>query len=354
MNHTKLFIPGPTEVMPEILEVLSTPQIGHRSAECVELLIRLCDGLSPVFGTKRPALLESCPATALMEAGIRNLVPERSLHLRCGAFSDRWAKVAQSAGRETVECTVEWGEANLPDALARALSEHDVDAVCVTHNETSTGVMNPLAEIAAVVREHDDVLLLVDCVTSLAGAPLEFDTLGIDLAFASTQKCLALPGGFTVYAVSERALERSRAAEAKGWLLDFVRATEGLAEGKSIATPSIPHLYALELQLSRIAAEGLDNRYARHTQMAERTRAWAKDRGLSMFSPDGFHSPTVSTIRAGDIDVAALCKALAERGFAISNGYGKLKGETMRIGHMGDHTLAGVEALLGTIDECLA
>jgi predicted phosphoserine aminotransferase len=353
MSHRKLFIPGPTEVMPEILEVLSTPQIGHRSKDCVELLQRLCHGLSPLFGTSRPALLESCPATALMEAGIRNLVPKRSLHLRCGAFSDRWSKVAASTGREAIDCTVEWGEANLPEAVAQALSEHKVDAVCVTHNETSTGVMNPLAEIAAVIREHDDVFLLVDCVTSLAGAPLDFDELGIDLAFASTQKCLALPGGFTVYAVSERALERSQQAEAKGWLLDFVRATEGLAEGKSVATPSIPHLYALELQLSRIAAEGLENRFARHTAMAERTRQWAKDRGLSMFSPDGYHSPTVSTIRSGDIDVAALNKALAERGFEISNGYGKLKGITMRIGHMGDHTLEGVEELLGTIDECL-
>ena len=231
--------------------------------------------------------------------------------------------------------------------------------MCVTHSETSTGVHQPDGQEIAAVPFARSPRTRWSCSSIAVTQPGWCAELRLRRAGESTwrwprtQKCLALPGGFTVYAISERALERSRAAEGKGWLLDFVRATDGLAAGKSVATPSIPHLFALELQLSRIASEGLENRFARHTAMAERTRAWAAGHGLSMFSPDGYHSPTVSTIRTGDIDVAALNKQLAERGLEISNGYGKLKGITMRIGHMGDHTLEGLDELLRTIDECL-
>jgi aspartate aminotransferase-like enzyme len=214
--------------------------------------------------------------------------------------------------------------------------------------------MNPLRELTAIAREQQDLLVMVDAVTSFAGAPIDCDELGLDLVFASTQKCLALPPGFTVYAVSRRALERAATVPHRGWLLDFVRAFEGLEKGETPATPSLPHLFALDLQLERIAAEGIEVRYARHRQMAERCRAWARGRGMQMFGAPEHLSPTVSTIAAGKLDVAALTSKLKAQGFAISNGYGKLKGSTFRIGHMGDHRLEGLERLLQTIDRVLA
>jgi predicted phosphoserine aminotransferase len=354
MTHDVLFIPGPTEVRPEILAAMSRPMIGHRSSACKDLVLRLARGLSPIFGTARPALFETCPATALMEAAMRNLVRKRVLVLTCGAFSERWHKIAQTCGKEADALAVEWGRANGPDELARALASGRYDAVTITHNETSTGAMNPLAELAGVARRHDDVVVMVDVVSSLAGAPVDFDTNGLDLAFAGSQKCLALPPGLTVYALSERALARAAEVAGRGWLLDFVRAAKAFETGETSATPSIPHLFALEAQLAAIAAEGLPARFGRHAAMARRTQRFAKDVGLSMFPEPSAWSPTVSTLSAGAVDVERLIAAVRKRGFVLSNGYGKLKGRTFRIGHMGDHAPERLEALLSAIQEALA
>ncbi len=358
-RHDRLFIPGPTEVYPEILQQLARPQFGHRSPHCVAMVGRLREKLAPVFGTAQHVLFESCPATALMEAAIRNLVPTRSLHLTCGAFSERWHRVALACGREADSVSVEWGAVLYPDQLRAALDAKRYDAVCITHNETSTGVMNPLPELAAVLREFPDTLLLVDAVTSLAGAPLDFDRLGLDLAFASTQKCLALPAGFTVYALSERALVQAQEVPNRGWLLDFVRAAAGLAAGKPIATPSIPHLYALDAQLDRIAIEGLGQRFLRHQQMATRVRAWCAANGLRMFGDPEHLSPTTAAIRTqrrggASLDIAALLASARDGGFVIGNGYGRLAGETFRIGHMGDHSVAELDRLLEVLEASLA
>ncbi len=346
MSHDVLFIPGPTEVRPEILAAMSRPMIGHRSAACKELVLRLREKLRPVFGTQAHVLFETCPATALMEAGMRNLARKRALVLTCGAFSERWHQIALACGKEADVLAVDWGRANGADAVAAALATGRHDVVTVTHNETSTGVINPLREIAAVVRRHPDVLLMVDAVTSLAGVPLEFDELGLDLAFAGTQKCLALPPGLTVFALSDRALARAAEVPARGWLMDFVRMAKGFQAGETSATPSLPHMFALDLQLDCIRAEGLSRRFERHAQMARMTQDWATRRGLAMFPDEGCRSPTVSTIRAGTLDLDAFLGAVRKKGFVVSNGYGKLKGATFRIGHMGDHSPETLQRLL--------
>jgi predicted phosphoserine aminotransferase len=328
---------------------MARPLIGHRSSACKELVQRLRPKLAPLFGTAGLPLFESCPATALMEAGVRNLVRERALVLTCGAFSERWHEIALGAGKRADALPVDWGRANRAGELRRALATGAYDAVTITHNETSTGVMNPLPELTAAAREFD-VLVLVDAVSSLAGAPVDFDRNGIDFCFAGVQKCLALPPGLSVYALSERALRRAAEIPGRGWLLDFVRAVRGLDKGETPATPSIPHLFALEAQLDAIAAEGLPARFARHAAMAERTRAWAAARGLSMYSEAPHHSPTVSAIAAGGRDVEALVRRARAAGFVLSNGYGKLKGLTFRIGHMGDHRIEALERLLASLE----
>jgi aspartate aminotransferase-like enzyme len=297
-------------------------------------------------------LFESCPATALMEAGIRNLVKKRVLVLACGAFSERWHQIALSCGKESDALSVEWGKANGVEDLARALATKRYDAVTITHNETSTGAMNPLAALASIARQHE-VMILVDAVSSLGGAPIDFDKNGLDLVFAGTQKCLAVPPGITVYALSQRALEKASQVKDRGWLLDFVRAKKGFEKGETTATPSISHLFALDAQLDAILTEGLPARYERHATMARRTQVFAKEVGLEMFPDADALSPTVSTISRGSCDVEKLLAAVRKKGWVVSNGYGKLKGQTFRIGHMGDHTVAGLDNLLQALREAI-
>jgi predicted phosphoserine aminotransferase len=353
-DHPVLFIPGPTEVDDELLRLMAMPMLGHRDPKFVAVAQRVCSRLRGLFLTQQHAAFETCAATALMEAGIRNLVPRgaRSLHLVGGAFGERWQKIAKLCGRDAEAMTVPMGHAHDPAALRQRLEQGPpVAAVCITHNETSTGVLQPLAALAAAVRAaQPHALVLVDVVTSVAGAELRFDDWGLDLAFAGTQKCLALPPGITAYAVSQRALERAQTVEERGFLLDLPRAVRDTVEGKTLATPCVPLVYALDRQLERIEHEGLEARWNRHAAMRERTLAWAGRAGFVPFVADAAaRSPTVSCIDARGGDVEALAKRASAAGFKIDKGYGDLKGKAFRIGHMGDHPIARLETLLAAI-----
>lgn len=350
-DHPILFIPGPTEVDAELRSIMAMPMLGHRDAKFVAVVQDVCQQLHTLFATAQHAAFETCAATALMEAGIRNLVPRggRTLHLVCGAFSERWQKIAKLCGRDAEAMTVPLGHGHDADALrARLQQGPPVAAVMITHNETSTGVLEPLQQLAAVVREcQPDALVCVDVVTSLAGAAVRFDDWGLDFAFAGTQKCLALPPGLCVYALSDRAMARAATVEERGFLLEFVRSVKDTNEGKTIATPCVPLVYALQRQLQRVAAETLDGRQARHLAMREATLAWADRAGFAPFVADAaLRSPTVSCIDARGADVEALAKKAAAAGFKLDKGYGDLKGKAFRIGHMGDHPLTRLQQLL--------
>ena len=346
-DHPILFIPGPTEVDPELREIMAMPLLGHRDPKFVATVQTVCQQLRGLFLTAQNAAFETCAATALMEAAIRNFVPRgaRTLHLTGGAFGSRWHKIAGCCGREAEAVAVPLGEAHDPAKLRALLTARtpdggpDIAAVCITHNETSTGVLQPLAELAAVVREcRPDALMLVDTVTSAAGAELRFDDWGLDFAFAGTQKCLALPPGITCYAVSDRALARAAEVEERGFLLDLPRAVMDTNAGKTLATPCVPLVYGLERQLERIAAETLQTRWARHREMQAMTLHWAATQGFAPFvAAAEARSPTVSCIDAKGDDVEALAARATAAGFKLDKGYGDLKGVAFRIGHMGDH-----------------
>ena len=353
-DHTVLFTPGPTEVMPVILEQMARPVIGHRGPEMQELVSDLIPRARKLFGTREHELyFTACSATGLQEAAIRNCVRRRVLVPVCGAFSERFYQVAVACGAAADSLPVEWGKAVGARAINDMLASGRYDALALVHNETSTGVTNPLAEIATAVRRREDVLLLVDCVSSLGGIPVEVDGNGIDVAFASVQKCLALPPGFSLCAVSNRALERSRNCAGKGYYFDFIRLKAAYDKNLPLATPSISHMFALQTQLRRMEAEGYEARYARHRDMATRVRSWA-ERKFALFAEAGARSETVTCIRnTRGIKVADLVSTLAARGLGLGNGYGKLKELTFRIGHMGDHTIAGIDGLLSAIDEAI-
>ncbi len=352
--HKRLFIPGPTEVLPEVRAKLTIPPVGHRSAEATALGRSVVGKLQRLLHTESPVFLSTSSSSGLMEACIRNGSLKRFLAAVSGAFGDRWYQMARLNGKPADALEVEWGTALRPGRLREALSTGRYDAVLVTHNETSTGVMNPLEEIAAVVREEfPDVFLFVDAVSSLAAVDLDFDALGLDALLAGVQKALAVSPGMAIMAVRERAVERARQVENRGFYFDFVRHYDAFQKRQGITTPSLPHMAALDLQLDRILEETMPVREARHRAMADRTRDWARER-FALFPEAGYESITLTAVRnTRGIDVSDLNRRLAERGAVISDGYGRLKGETFRIAHMGEIRLEEVDELLGWIDEIL-
>jgi predicted phosphoserine aminotransferase len=349
----KLFIPGPTEVGPRILQALATPQIGHRSGDFQELYARVHSRTVEFLRTKQHVYFGTCSATGLMEGAVRNLVEKRCLNLTCGAFSERWHQITLANGKQADAISVEWGDPNTPASVDAALSAGKYDLVTVVHNETSTGVMNPLAEIAAVVKKHPGVLLAVDAVTSMAVVDIPIDELGLDVVFAGSQKGFGLPAGLTVFTVSDAAMERAKSIPHRGYYFDFIDYEKYHLRNQTPATPAIPLLYALDLRLADIASSGRERWFARHLEMAERTRRWGREY-FGLLAKPGYESVSLTTIKnTRSISVDLLNKELGKRGMAISNGYGKLKEKAFRIGHMGDIGIDDLDVLLRSIEEIL-
>jgi predicted phosphoserine aminotransferase len=343
-------LPGPVEVRREILDAQTHWMVGHRSADFSELFARVQGKLRQVFFTANPVIVSTSSGTGLWEGASRNAIRDdrRALHLVNGAFSERWAKVSQANGKEIDVIEVPWGQAITPERVAEMLAAGRYDAVCVVHNETSTGVINPLREIAEVVRRHDDTLLMVDCVSSFLGAELRVDDWGIDVALTSSQKAFALPPGLSFAALGPRVLERARQVPHRGYYFDFLELVAGVEKNNTPSTPAISLIYAADCQLDDILAEGLENRWARHLRLRDSTHEWAARHGFDLFAPPGFRSPTVTAVANNrDVDTRAMAAFMRERGFAIDTGYGKLKGQTFRIAHMGDMSESMLQDILG-------
>ncbi len=353
MPHKRLFIPGPTEVRHENLAALARPQVGHRSPEFSELYTRVVPKLKQLLFTEGRVFLFTSSSTGVWEAAVRNCVRQRVLCCMQGAFSDRWHTVAESNGKQADKLQVEWGKAITAEMVDRALSSGDYDAIAVVHNETSTGVMNHLDEIAAVVRKHGDVMLMVDAVSSMAAAKIPVDEWGIDVCLAGLQKAFSLPAGLAVASVSDRALERARSVEHRGYYFDFLEMLKYDERGQTPSTPAIPQINALDAQLDDILAEGIEARFARHAALAEITQQWAR-RHFALFAEEGFESPSITCVKnTRGISVAELNRELGQQWAMISNGYGKLKEQTFRIGHMGDTQEWEIRGLLATIERIL-
>lgn len=349
------FLPGPSWVRPAIRQAMTAPVVAHRSPSFRALYARLAERLPPLFRTAGEVFVATSSATLMMEAAVVSCVERDVLHLVGGAFSERWLAIARSHGKTADLVSVPWGEAIDPAMVARALARKRYEAVTAVHCETSTGVLNPLAEIAAAVRRESDALLLVDAVSSLAGAPVETDRWGLDVVVTGSQKALALPPGLALAAVSERAAERAAAVSGRGFYTDLLRYRDKHRAGGTITTPCEPLFFALDRQLEEIGAEGVEERWRRHAELARTTRTWAAERGCTPASTDPFHSPTVTCLRPPDgVGAGELVAAAAERGYTVAGGYGEWEGDTVRIGHMGDVGPADLQGLLAALDSGLA
>lgn len=354
--HKKLFIPGPTEVMPDILEAMGTPMIGHRMKEFTALMDEVVPKVQKLFYTNNFIILSTSSGTGMMEGAVRSVVGKKALHTVCGAFSKRWADISKLNGKDYEVIEVPLGKAIKPEMVEAKLNTGEFDALFITHNETATGVMHPLEPYGEILKKYPDIIFCVDAVSSAGGVKIEVDKLGIDILVTSSQKCFALPPGLAIVTVSEKALKKAETVKNRGYYFDIIQFKKywDTKNHQTHTTPSISHIFALNKELDKILnVEGLENRFKRHIDMAKITREWAKN-NFKIFPEEGYESITLTTIEnTKGISVANLNQELGKRGAAISNGYGDLKEKTFRIAHMGDLTVDDVKWVIGEIDDIL-
>ncbi len=353
--HKKLFIPGPVEVRDDILQKMATPMIGHRTKDASALQRGISEKLQKLMYTNNMILLSTSSGSGLMEGSVRCCTLKRAAVFSVGAFGNRWFKMAESNGVPADLYSSEPGKPTTPEMVDKALSTGKYDLITITHNETSTGIMNPAEEIAEVMKKYPEVVWCMDAVSSMAGTKIEVDRLGVDICITSTQKCLGLPPGMAICSFSEKAAAAAEKVKFRGTYLDLLELYKYIQKKdyQYPSTPSLSHMFALDYQLDRIMEEGIENRFARHFEMAKVVRAWAK-KNFAMFPEERYASNTLTTVKnTRGISVSDLNKKLGERGYMISNGYGELKEITFRIAHMADATLDEIRELLALIDSLI-
>ena len=355
-DHIRLHIPGPVEISPDTYEAMATPMIGHRSKDFVALYDDIHPRLQEMLGTKQPVFLSTSSAWGVMEGCLRNLVAKKVLCCCSGAFSDKWVDVARRCGKDAEALQYDWGVPVDPAEIDAKLATGEFDTVTFIHNETSTGVTNPLAEVAAVVRKYDDVCLVTDTVSSFSVVPIDFDALGVDVLLTGSQKALALPPGLAIFTVSDRAFDRAATIDDRGYYFDFHEFKKNQEKSMTPSTPCIATIYGLRHQLDKVFDEGLENRYARHADLNDTVHEWVAANGFKHFAPEGYRSKGLTCIKNNKgIDVAALGKIMREEHkIQLDGGYGKIKGETFRLSNMGDENEATIANLLSCLDKALA
>lgn len=351
----RLFIPGPINVSEDVLEKMSTQMIGHRGKNASELQKSISENLQTLLCTESAVLLSTSSGTGLMEGSIRSCTLKKAAVFSSGSFGDRWYKMALANNVPADIYKVELGKAINPEMVDEVLSTGEYDLITVTHNETSTGVRNPIEEIGDVVKKYENVIYCVDAVSSAGGIKIEVDKIGIDIIITSVQKALGLPPGMAICTLSQKAVQRAKKVPFRGMYFDLLAMYEYIIKKdyQYPSTPSLSHMFALDYQLDKIIQEGPESRYNRHFEMARLVRLWAK-KHFEIFTDENYLSNTLTVIdNTQGISVSNLNSKLQERGFEIANGYGELKEKTFRISHMGDYTVEDITELLNNIDDIL-
>ncbi|WP_053956990.1 pyridoxal-phosphate-dependent aminotransferase family protein [Inediibacterium massiliense] len=353
--YQKLFIPGPVNVTEDVLQKMATPMIGHRSKDASVLQKSISQKMKKIMSTNNEILLSTSSGTGLMEGAVRSCTKKRAAIFSVGAFGEKWYEMAVANGVSADLFSSELGKATSPKLVDEVLATGKYDLITITHNETSTGIMNPVEEISKVIKKYPEVVFCLDTVSSMGGVNINIDDLGVDICITSTQKCLGLPPGMSICSISQKAIEAAQNVKNRGFYFDLLKLYEYIQKKdyQYPSTPSLPHMFALDYQLDKILDEGLENRFARHKQMAQCVQQWAK-KNFDLFADEAYASYTVTTIKnTKNISVAELNENLSKYGYMISNGYGNLKEKTFRIGHMADTTLKEVQELLAIIEKII-
>ena len=354
------FVPGPTEIRPDILEQLTRPMMPHRNKEFEAMFARIEAGLRDVFLTARPVYVGATSATGFMEMAIRNAPEGKILCLVNGGFSERFAVVAESCSRLVERVVVPWGQTFDLNVVEDRLATRQFVAVTVAHSETSTGVLTDVRTVAELAHRHGAVAL-VDSVSGAGGAEITVDAWGLDFVFTGSQKAFALPAGLAFAVASPDFVERAKRVRDRGFYFDVVQYEKYAEMNQTPTTPATSLLYALEAQMGDIGREGIERRWERHLAMRDATLEWvqavSRRRGvdLSVVAPEGARSPTVTAISLPTGMVPReLLDAVLVRGYTLGSGYGDLKDTTIRIGHMGDHSVDGVKRCLHACESAIA
>jgi aspartate aminotransferase-like enzyme len=346
-----LRIPGPTGLPPSVREAGARQMINHRGPEFAAMLARILDGMKPYFGTTSDIAMITTAGTGGLEAAVVNVLSpgDRVLGVSIGSFGDRFAKIARVYGADVTKIEVEWGQAADPAVLRAELERSPgYKAVLLTHNETSTGVMNPIPELAAVIREvAPEALILVDSVSGLGAVPFEMDPWGIDVVVTGSQKAWMAAPGLAMIAASERAWTAMETATMPRVYLDLRAHRESHATGQTPFTPAIAVVYQVDEGLRLMTAEGAANVFARHEACAAASRAGLAALGFELFADPRHASRTVTAaIVPDDLDWKSFNGELKRRGLVLAGGQGKLTGKIFRLGHLGSVTL---EEILGAM-----
>ena len=353
----KLFIPGPIDVSPKTYQAMTQPVFGHRSADFVNLYQSIQPSLQTLFYTKDPVFISTSSAWGVMEGVLRSVCTKGVLNCCNGAFSDKWNDVSSCMDLENEALKFDWGQPVDPEAVREKLSTGKFDVITFIHNETSTGVMSPIEDIMAVVREFPEVIAIVDSVSSFSAVNIDKDALGIDILLTGSQKALALPPGLALFSVSEKAFKRAEGKTGRGYYFDLLEFKKNHEKGMTPSTPIISLMFGLKSVLEDIFEEGLENRYARHARLNGLVHDWVKKNGFEFFAtPVSCASKSLTCVANNrDLDLPAFIAELKKRhNCVIDGGYGKVKGKTFRISNMGNETDETISTLLAQLDAILA
>ena len=352
-----LFTVGPVACYPEVLQAMGQQMYSHRSKEYFALHYETVRLLQNFISTKNEIFLFSSTGSGFMEASVRNCVRKKMLCCINGSFGERFAEVAESNGIIVEKMAPPLGEPITPSNLDEMLKVHpDVEAVAITHNETSVGLINPLKELVAIAKKHDK-LVFVDAVSSMGGTEINVDDLSIDVCFSSSQKCFGVPPGLGIGSVSDQAMNLSASASNKGWYFDFKVWEEDQKKGRGTpVTPAIPQIAGLNTALKMIERNGGKRWYFDlYMQRNRKIREGIEKLGLSLFPMKGHESPTVNCINAPQgVDGGAIYEKMREKGFELAEGYGPLKKKTFRIGNMGYIEMRDIDLMLEALGDVLS
>jgi len=347
----RLFTVGPVEVFEDTLEAMKRPMMIHRGEDYKRLQRGIVEKLHKVLDTDMHILMVPASASGFLEGVVRSGVHEHMVGLSNGSFGDRWASIGTSNGKKVEKIDVPWGKAIRCFDLAGKI-QPNTEAVTLVSNESSTGVMNPVAEIVKAAKAESDPMVFVDGVTAVGAVDFKLRSQNIDALVFGTQKAFALPPGLAILACTDRLLKTAEKVENRGYYFDLVEIKKAADKDLPLTTPPVSLMYGMDYQLDKMLKEGMANRYAKNLEMAMTVREWAKKR-FKLYAEEGYRSDTITVVDTGKLDFGKLDKALKARGFEVSPGYGKLKDSTFRIGHMGDLTMKDIHDLLKTLDEVL-
>jgi aspartate aminotransferase-like enzyme len=339
-----LRIPGPTPVPAEVLAELARPMINHRGPEFAAIVRRVTARLQYFFQTTSPVLTYAASGTGGQESAVANLFSpgDRVVAITIGAFGNRFATIAEGYGLQVTRIEFPWGQAADPNIVEERLKSTapagSYKGVLLTHNETSTGVMNDVETLAAVIRRlNPDALIAVDAVSSLGCVPLEMDAWDLDVVFTGSQKGWMSPPGVMMIAPGPRAWEANKSAKSPRFYFDWANTRKSLELGQHPSTPAVSVFYALDIALEMMLAEGQQAIFERHQRIGDYVRWRVQEMGLKLLADHQYASNTVTAVLTpAGLDTKALLKKLREQdGVVFASGQGQLEGKSLRVGHLG-------------------